>query len=185
MIKEHGGNIKPSSRPGEGATFAIELPIAYDFGGAIETLPASGAAKIDPHEGGGKKILVIDDEEMILQMVHDGLNRSGYRVDTVADGETALQRLKENHYDLIFCDWKMPGLNGRQIYERLHATNPELCRRVIFITGDVINEQMQKFLEAEKRPCLAKPFKLAELRDAVKAVLVASLNHGGQTVDFS
>jgi two-component system, NtrC family, sensor kinase len=171
MIKEHGGNIKPASRLGEGATFNIELPIAYDFGGAIETLPATGAEKIDPHEGVGKTILVIDDEESILQMIPDGLSRSGYRVETVADGETALQRLKENNYDAIFCDWKMPGLNGRQIYERLSATHPELCRRVIFITGDVINEQMQKFLEAEKCPCLAKPFKLAELRNAIKNIL--------------
>ena len=172
MITEHGGNIKPMSRPGEGATFTIELPIAYDFGAAIETLPAAGTEKINPREGAGKKILVIDDEGSILQMIHDGLGRSGYRVDTVADGETALQRLKENHYDAIFCDWKMPGLNGRQIYEQLRATNPEFCRRVIFITGDVINEQMQEFLEAEKRPCLAKPFKLAELRDIIKRGLV-------------
>jgi two-component system, NtrC family, sensor kinase len=171
MIKEHGGNIKPASRPGEGATFTIELPIAYDFGEAIETLPTAGAGKIDSREGAGKKILVIDDEEPILQMIHDGLARNGYRVETVADGEAALQRLKENHYDAVFCDWKMPGLNGRQIYEKLRATNPELCRRVIFITGDVINEQMQKFLEAEKCPCLAKPFKLAELRSVIKNIL--------------
>ena len=68
----------------------------------------------------------------------------------------------------------MPGLSGRQVYERLRATNPGFCRRVIFITGDVINEQMQQFLEAEKCPCLAKPFKLAELRDAVKNILAAS-----------
>ena len=67
----------------------------------------------------------------------------------------------------------MPGLNGRQVYERLRATNPGLCRRVIFITGDVINGQMQTFLEAEKCPCLAKPFKLAELRIAIKTVLAA------------
>ena len=174
MIKEHGGNIKPSSRPGEGATFIIELPIAYDFGDAIETLPASVAGTIDPREGAGKNVLVIDDEEAILQMVHDGLARSGYRVDTMADGETALQRLKKQPYDVVFCDWKMPGLNGRQVYERLRESNPGLCRRVIFITGDVINEQMQKFLEVEKRPCLAKPFKLAELRDVIKSVLPAA-----------
>ncbi|HEY5233321.1 MAG TPA: ATP-binding protein [Verrucomicrobiae bacterium] len=174
MIKEHGGNIKPTSRPGEGATFTIELPIAYDFGGAIETLPAAGAEKIDPREGAGKNVLVIDDEEAILQMVHDGLARSGYRVDTIADGEAALQRLKKQPYDVVFCDWKMPGLNGRQVYERLRESNPGLCRRVIFITGDVINEQMQKFLEVEKRSCLAKPFKLAELRDVIKSVLPAA-----------
>jgi two-component system NtrC family sensor kinase len=174
IIKEHGGSIKPLSRPGKGATFIIELPIAYDFGEAIESLPTASMEKFNPRDGEGKKILVIDDEESILQLVHDGLGQSGYRVDTVADGETALRRLEEDHYDVVFCDWKMPGLNGRQVYERLCATNPGLCRRVIFITGDVINEQMQKFLEAEKRPCLAKPFTLAELSNVIKTVLLAS-----------
>jgi CheY-like chemotaxis protein len=68
----------------------------------------------------------------------------------------------------------MPGLNGRQIYEKLRATNPKLCRHVIFITGDVINAQMQKFLEEERSLCLAKPFKLAELRSVIKTILELS-----------
>jgi CheY-like chemotaxis protein len=109
-------------------------------------------------------------------MVQQVLNCYGYHVHTVADGETALRGLKDNRYDAILCDWKMPGLNGRQVYERLRATNPELCGRVIFITGDVINEPMQKFLEHEDRPCLTKPFALAELRKTIKTILSAGQN---------
>jgi CheY-like chemotaxis protein len=75
---------------------------------------------------------------------------------------------------VTFCDWKMPGLNGRQIYERLRTSNPELCKRVVFITGDVINEQMRTFLEQEKRSCLAKPFVLTELRSAIKTILATT-----------
>ena len=61
----------------------------------------------------------------------------------------------------------MPGLNGQQVYEQLRRTNPQFCQRVIFITGDIINDQMRQFLETEKRPCLAKPFTLSELHTTV------------------
>ncbi|MGH7975919.1 MAG: response regulator [Limisphaerales bacterium] len=117
-------------------------------------------------------MLVIDDEEAILQMVSESLGRSGYQVETVADGEAALRRLKQNHYDAALCDWKMPGLNGQQVYEQLRVSNPEFCKRIIFITGDVINQRMREFLEAEKCLCLNKAFALAELRAAVKSVLL-------------
>jgi two-component system, NtrC family, sensor kinase len=171
IIKEHGGNITPSSRPGEGATFTIELPIFHLGGDTVEAGPATENKLRDVNEGAGKQILVIDDEETILQMLRERLTGSGYSVDTVTDGENALQQLRGKNYDVMFCDWKMPGLNGRQIYEKLRAVNPSLCRRFIFLSGDVANEQMRRFLEQEKRPCLAKPFALGEVHAAIKIVL--------------
>jgi signal transduction histidine kinase len=171
IIKEHGGSITPLSQPGEGATFIIELPITHDVAAAVETVPAPESAKQDPGEGVGRRVLVIDDEEPILQMIREDLHKSGYQVDTATDGESGLRRLRQNHYDATLCDWKMPGLNGRQVYEQLRATNPSLCRRLIFITGDVINESMRQFLESERRPCLAKPFTFAEFHATLKAVL--------------
>ena len=173
IIKEHGGSITPASRPGEGATFIIELPAARDAAAATGASSSMKSGKPDPGEGAGKKVLVIDDEEPILEMVQQMLNSYGYHVHTAAEGESALRELKNNRYDAILCDWKMPGLNGRQVYDRLRDIHPELCRRVIFITGDVINEPMQKFLEQEKRPCLTKPFALGELRKAVKTIVAA------------
>jgi len=171
IIKEHGGSITPASRPGEGATFVIELPITYDAVEPAETLPASEIDQQNPNEGAGRRVLVIDDEEAILQMISEDLNSSGYQVDTATDGESGLRQLRQNHYDATLCDWKMPGLNGRQVYEQLRATHPGLCQRLIFITGDVINEPMRQFLESEKRPCLAKPFTFAEFHTTLKAVL--------------
>ncbi len=171
IIKEHGGSITPLSRPGEGATFVIELPITHDVVALAEASPAAEVKKQDPREGVGRRVLVIDDEEAILQMISEDLHGSGYQVDTAIDGESGLRRLRQTHYDATLCDWKMPGLNGRQVYEQLRATNPGLCRRLIFITGDVINEPMRQFLESEKRPCLAKPFTFAEFHATLKAVL--------------
>ena len=173
IIKEHGGNITPLSRPGEGATFVIELPVLQGADRPAAASNQSGHATEHLQEGAGKKILVIDDEESLLMMIRDELLRRGYDVATAANGEAGLRRLEQNHVDALICDWKMPGLNGMQVYERLRASRPDFCRRVIFVTGDVINEPMQQFLESEKRPCLTKPFTLTELRSVLKTVLTA------------
>lgn len=174
IVKEHGGTITPRSRPGEGATFTIELPVTQE---TVETVGETQPPAVDTsfiREGVGKKVLVIDDEEAILQMVREVLTRRGYEVDTVSDGESALQRVRERNYDVALCDWKMPGLNGEQVYERLQAINPALCSRMIFITGDVINERTQKFLEQQNKVCLAKPFTISEFRGAIKKVISAT-----------
>jgi CheY-like chemotaxis protein len=192
IIKEHGGNITPVSQPGEGATFIIELPVFQIAGDTTEILHLAEMKTPDANEGTGKKMLIIDDEETLLQMIREELVRHGYEVGLAADGEAGLRQLRENHFDLIFCDWKMPGLNGRQFYERLRRDRPDHCQRVVFITGDVINEPMRQFLEIEKRSCLAKPFTLVELRNSIKNALAglilnksSALQAGGVTLFYS
>jgi signal transduction histidine kinase len=172
-IKEHGGTITPESQLGKGATFIIELPIAEKTEAPVEMPELPEPGKPDAHEGCGKRVLVIDDEKPILNLLHDDFAQRGYEVEVAENGKTALNKLEKNHFDLAFCDWKMPGLNGQEVYEQLRRTNPQFCQRVIFITGDVINAQMRQFLETEKRPCLAKPFTLSELHTTVEAVLKA------------
>jgi CheY-like chemotaxis protein len=125
-------------------------------------------------EGSGKKVLVIDDEEAILEMMKETLSQEGYEVDTASDGESGLRRLNQISYDLTLCDWKMPGLNGQEVYERVRSSNPTISDKMIFITGDVINQKTRAFLEKSKRVCLSKPFSLDEFREAVRAGTRAS-----------
>jgi len=122
----------------------------------------------------GKRVLVIDDEDTILQMIREALTRNGYRVDIAHDGESALRRLSQYHYDLALCDWKMPGLNGEQVFDKLRETNPEMSKRIIFITGDVVNEKVQDFLKTRDKVCLSKPFTLGEFRTAINRVITPS-----------
>jgi len=119
-------------------------------------------------------VLVIDDEEPIQQFVRDALEQRGYEVDAVSDGESGLRQLGRKSYDVALCDWKMPGLNGREVYERLCVERPALAQRVIFITGDVVNEKTRKFLEEHRLLCLPKPFSLLEFRGAIKKTLTAA-----------
>ncbi|HZV33068.1 MAG TPA: ATP-binding protein [Verrucomicrobiae bacterium] len=173
IISEHGGTITPYSTYGEGATFVVELPITHQLPQVAEK-KAAPSANDNAEEGLGKRVLVVDDEDLILQMVREILTRNGYKVDIAHDGESALRRLTQYHYDLALCDWKMPGLSGQQIYERLHASNPEMSKRIIFITGDVVNEKVQEFLRARNKVCLSKPFTLVEFRSAIDQVLKAN-----------
>jgi len=177
IIKEHGGNITVRSKPGDGASFIIELPWAIETAAPApkaDLPPASLSHVSHDLEGIGKKVLVIDDEEPILQMISETLSEHGYQVDVARDGEAALRHLDETPYDLTLCDWKMPGLNGQQIYERVRAAHPLLSERMIFFTGDIINEKTQEFLRETKKVCLSKPFSLVEFHDAIGKALATT-----------
>lgn len=171
VVTEHGGTIQAQSKFGQGATFIIDLPL----GATVEALPlkAIGPAPqpLVLEQGQGKRVLVIDDEEPILEIIRSELLQQGYQVDIAQDGEAALRCISQTHYDLALCDWKMPGLSGGDVYERLQTSNPALCERFVFITGDVISERVRKFLRQRSRTCLLKPFSLAEFRNAVEHAL--------------
>jgi two-component system NtrC family sensor kinase len=174
IVSEHGGTITPYSQEGQGATFVIDLPVTRSAATEAEKKATVPLPAQSTREGIGKRVLVIDDEDSILQMIREALMRNGYRVDIARDGEAGLQRMNQYHYDLALCDWKMPGLNGQQIFEKLHADNPEMSRRLIFITGDVVNEKTQEFLRTRDKVCLSKPFTLVEFRSAINRVMAAA-----------
>ncbi len=170
ILQEHGGTIFPRSRPGEGAAFIIELPVSRT---AIDAAmpPTARDQEAISREGSGKRVLAIDDEPAILQLVRRLLECGGFEVDVAADGETGLRRLSERPYDVILCDWKMPGLTGQDVYERLQLSQPHHCRRMIFMTGDVVSERTRAFLESPKKVYLPKPFTVEEFRAALSQIL--------------
>ena len=88
----------------------------------------------------------------------------GHEVATVSDGEAALERATTERFDLILSDLRMPRAGGREFYEALTRRAPDVARRVAFSTGDTVRGDTLRFLEAQGRPILQKPFSLAELR---------------------
>jgi two-component system, NtrC family, sensor kinase len=172
IINEHAGTIRVHSTFGEGATFVVELPVAQNAISDIAELTAPETPAPVQTKGSGKRVLVVDDEEALRDLLSVVLTADNYDVDTACDGDTALRKTKSAHYDLIVSDWKMPGLNGYEFYQQLRAVNPDAASRFIFLTGDVIGAQ--KLLNNSGNICLAKPFQVDELRSTVNKFCAAA-----------
>lgn len=172
IIEEHHGRISVDSRPGEGATVTIELPAARE-GAGVEASPGSAPAS-PPGHAGGSRILVVDDEQAIRDLLVGLLALDGHRVEAVRTGVEALQRLAEHPYDAIITDIRMPEMDGIEFYNRILHEYPQLARRVIFTTGDTISPDTRAFVEATTAPFLAKPFQLRAVREVVRTVVEGS-----------
>jgi len=162
IVEGHGGRIRLRSQPGEGAAFQIELPIDP----RREPRPiAVGPASLVLIRG--KRVLVVDDEPEVAELLEETLCLDGHHVEIAADGQGALDKLRDGAYDLILSDLKMPGLSGPDFYRELRRLHPELDQRVVFVTGDALSGEVAEFLDETGVPTLHKPFSLEDLRRIV------------------
>ena len=97
------------------------------------------------------------------------------RVDVLPDGQRALEAVRQESYDLAICDLKMPGMDGQIFYGELVQSRNPLCEHVLFVTGDVVAQRTQEFLERHHLPHVAKPFRVEELSMAVRRMLSGNL----------
>jgi two-component system NtrC family sensor kinase len=177
IVKEHGGDIAVDSIPGKSTTFTIDLPAAKgEVVVATETPKAPTQQPAPPAEGAGRKILIVDDEPSILELVTIALQMHGYEVETLSDGHAALEKLERSRYDLTILDFKMPGMGGQEVYKHLLRSNPDAARRVLFMTGDVLGDKTEKYLKEHGTLCVSKPFSLDTFRLMVKKSLDQSKN---------
>ncbi len=168
IVREHGGTISAHSKPGRGATFTIELPAQAEPDNSAGNNTTSSLLNL---KGDGKRVLVIDDEEWILELVRQILQQDGFQVDLANNGEKALDHVSSGKYEMLVCDWKMPGLSGTQLYERIAQTAPDAARRLLFMTGDVVSDSFQDFLKQHSKTCLSKPFSVQEFRYSIDTFL--------------
>ena len=122
----------------------------------------------------GRSVLVIDDEQWILDLARELATAEGFDVEVALGGEEAIELLARRSFDAIVSDWKMPGLNGLRLYEHLRATDPRAAARVVFMTGDVVNDTFQKFLRQHGLACLSKPFARGEFQGAIARIAGAN-----------
>lgn len=164
IVKEHGGFVDVTSQPGKGTSFAIFLP-ATDG-----TVPGAVVAAPAPLPlGRGERVLVVDDEAALAQMVQTLLGEHNYAV-TVADGPaSALSAFTQGaQFDLALVDLNMPVMNGGRLAKVLHNIKPSL--RVILITGSQ-EMQLEHNQTGEFAAVVAKPFTAETLLVAMDRVL--------------
>jgi PAS domain S-box-containing protein len=166
IVLGHKGRIYAKSRLGEGATFIVELPVV------------AKEAPIGSPESGDKakkvtraRILVVDDELAIRQLLSEELTDEGHYVDTAESAGEALYKLQNNNYDLILLDVKLRGMSGIKLYQFMGKMPRHLAKRVVFITGDVIGTDTRKFFLETKATYISKPFNVAQLRKDVNRML--------------
>jgi PAS domain S-box-containing protein len=167
IVAEHKGKIYAESKPGKGATFVVELPIVTE----VELLKSPEPVVEEPEKTVKARILVVDDEQVVRDLVKRVLAGEGYEVDTVDNADDALKEIESKRYNLMLLDIKMPGISGVELYGSIQKIARSLARRVVFITGDVMAADTEKFLSETKVPHIAKPFNAEQLRREVKRAL--------------
>jgi two-component system NtrC family sensor kinase len=171
ILEGHGGTLAVESEAGRGTLFRLDLPVepARPVGGESEAPPAP--APIAAH---GTSILVVDDEGQVAEMVAELLRAEGHVVQTAADGIEALEKLEHASFDLVVSDLRMPRLDGPGLLREAKRDHPELAKRFVFMTGDVLAAGTREFLESAQVPFITKPLASHDVLRAVNQALRAA-----------
>jgi CheY-like chemotaxis protein len=124
IVRGHGGAIQLLTEPGEGTTFRVLLPPARRA-----TRPAPSETRPRDHERMGGTILVVDDEEWVLELAREFLERNGFTVLTAGGGRVALEIIREDEaeaIDAVVLDLTMPDLDGKETFLEIRELRPHL-----------------------------------------------------------
>ncbi|HEX7078782.1 MAG TPA: PAS domain S-box protein [Candidatus Eisenbacteria bacterium] len=166
IVHQAGGTIDVESEPGMGTTFHIRLP--------LHARPAPAAAKGRVEEaapGGGETVLVIEDEDAVRRLIVAVLQGAGYAVLEAAGALDAIGHASDSAtpIDLILSDLVMPGLNGREVVERVEMLRPDVPK--LYMSGYTNDAIVRRGIETGDAPFLQKPFSPAVLLRRVREIL--------------
>jgi PAS domain S-box-containing protein len=184
IIREHNGDISAQPLPDGGSVFTISLPICTEAQALVEPTTVRNAARAESAPSSsatlaGKKILVVDDEESILELVSDSLGDRGCLVDRAGSSESALDLTGRNSYDVILCDLNLETAAGLTISGfDLHE---QICKNIdarfskrplfVFMTGDLVDAAVSEQAARPGNRFLQKPFRMADLHTLLSEAL--------------
>jgi signal transduction histidine kinase/CheY-like chemotaxis protein len=165
IVGRHGGRVDVQSEPGRGATVTLVLPAARgEAVGRRRTVTASPPAAVS-----AGRILVIEDEEQLRQLLVDALHGAGHAADGAADGAQGLARFRERPYDVVITDLSMPESSGLEVTHVVKTINPGTP--VIMITGWGHLLNIDRMRDNQVDLVLVKPFKMERMLSAVANAL--------------
>jgi len=174
IVKQSAGFIFADSKPGEGASFTIYLPVHRAAGDAPATPPP--AARPKKSQWGTGTILLVEDEDMVRAVAERALTRAGYTVVAARQGEEGLERFEAmDTVDLVISDVVMPVTDGPAMVRAMRARRPDLP--VLFMSG-YAEEQLRQSIDIANVAFLPKPFSVAQLAEAVSMALDEAAHRG-------
>jgi signal transduction histidine kinase/ActR/RegA family two-component response regulator/uncharacterized protein YigA (DUF484 family) len=163
IIKRHGGEILIESEPGKGTTFVIHLPTGYEEEQVVvkEVTPVK--------ESRQARILVIDDEDSVRDVLSRILKTKGHQVVVASNGEEGIERFRSELFDLVFTDLGMPRLSGWEVGKTIKGINPKVP--IAMITGWGVELDREKLSESGIDLVVSKPFNFDQVINLVSEAM--------------
>ncbi|MCW8805299.1 MAG: response regulator [Ignavibacteriaceae bacterium] len=114
------------------------------------------------------KILLLDDEEIVVTRLKAALEKDGYIVETFIDSRQAKERIEQNKFDIVVTDLKMANIDGMQLFQHIKDKYPDT--EVILISGFATLKVVKDALQAGVRDVIAKPFKISQIKDLINKI---------------
>jgi len=157
LVRDHGGQLGLEGGAG-GAAFRLSLPISGRADDGLEPV-----RPLVSDEAAAARILVVDDEAEIADLMRAMLEGAGFEVATAESGAVALELLDAARFDAVVSDLRMPDMDGAALWREVRTRHPALARRMLFVTGDTLSPGAEQFLAESRCTSLDKPFARADL----------------------
>lgn len=170
LLNKMEGSIDFESTYGEGSTFSVMIPqkpAGTERIGLYEKPERRRRKFTHLFHANDVKILVVDDTATNLAIIKGLLKDTGIVIDTAISGEAALEMVKDNTYDIIFLDIRMPGMNGEEVLQRINKGGIRRGVPIIALTADALKESRDKFLAEGFTDYLAKPVNGEKLEEMI------------------
>ncbi|TCL10270.1 hypothetical protein BXY66_2339 [Shimia isoporae] len=164
IVDAHGGQLDLKSVEGERTSFFVRL----DAEGSRDA--SEGRIPEPSKENLARRVLVVDDEETVGELICDMLEELACEPVLVTDAKEALELLVHEPFDLVLSDFKMPGMNGADFYSEIAVSLPHYAQRIGFVTGDTLGNDAYRFFSELKRPHIEKPILRDELESLVEGL---------------
>ena len=167
-IKNHRGGVEVASEPGRGSTFTLYLPL-------VETASRQEDSELVPAVEAHRRILVVDDERVVRDVLRRLLEKAGHQVLVADGGNEALELYRKNHHhlDLVIVDVMMPDMDGRDVLALMREVNPAV--RAVLSSGYSVDGEGAQTTDGVR--LLQKPYTLEEVTRVVAESLATPVRH--------